>query len=87
MSTLIIKKFLPLNQLQLILNGRHQPSSSLSDLDIPIAFRKGNRSCTNHPISKFIFYDHLNLTFHQFALSVSSDYIPRSCEEALLVHA
>ena len=58
-----------------------QPSASLSSLDIPIALRKDNRSCTNHPISKFIFYDHL--------LSVCfirvSEYIPRSYEEALLV--
>ena len=24
------------------------------DLDVPIAIRKGNRSCKNHPISKFV---------------------------------
>jgi len=64
-----------------------QPSTSLSDIDIPIILRKGNRSCTNHPISKSVSYDHLNSTFHQFTLSVSSENIPRSYEEALLVLA
>jgi len=64
-----------------------QPSAFSSDLDIPIALRKGNRSCTGHPISKFVSYDHLNFTFRQFALSVSSEYIPKACEETLLVLA
>ena len=68
-------------------DGPHQPSTSPSDLDIPIALRKGNRSCTGHPISKFVSYDHLNFTFRQFALSVSSEYIPKACEETLLVLA
>jgi len=63
-----------------------QPTASSSNLAIPIALRKGKRSYTN-PISKFIFYDHLNSIFHQFALSMSSESIPRSCEEALLVPA
>jgi len=46
------------------------PSASPSDLDIPIVLRKGRRSCTNHFILNFISYDHLNLTFRQFALFV-----------------
>jgi len=45
------------------------PSASSSDLDVPIALRKGKRSCTDHPISNFVFYDNLNPTFRQFALS------------------
>jgi len=64
-----------------------QPITSPSDLDIPIALCKGNRSCTDHLISKFVSYDYLNPTFRQFALSASSEYISRSCEEALLVPA
>jgi len=61
-----------------------QPLASLSDLDIPNALYKRNRSCTNHPISKFVSYD-LYPSFRQFALSVFSEYIFKSCEEALLV--
>jgi len=40
------------------------PSASSSDLDIHIALRKGKQSCTDYPISNFIFNDHLNPTFH-----------------------
>ena len=46
------------------------PSSFSFDLDIPIALRRGKRSCTDHSISNFISYDHLNPTFRQFALFV-----------------
>ena len=64
-----------------------QTSTSPSDLNISITPRKGNRSYTNHHISKFNSYDHLNATFRQFALSVFSEYIPSSCEETLLIYA
>ena len=33
---------------------------NIDDLDIPIALRKGPRSCTQHPISKFLAYSHLS---------------------------
>lgn len=32
----------------------------LFDLDVPKVVRKGDRSCTKHPISKFMTYDHLS---------------------------
>jgi len=32
------------------------PSASPSNLDVPIALRKGKRFCTDHPISNFISY-------------------------------
>ena len=38
------------------------PSASLSNLDILIALRKDKQSCTDHLISNFVSYDHLNLT-------------------------
>jgi len=63
-----------------------QLSAPPSDFDVPIALRKINWSCTYHPISHFVFYDHLILSFCQFALSLSSVSIPRSYEEATLVH-
>ena len=31
-----------------------------SDLDLPIAIRKGTRTCTRHPISKYVSYDRLS---------------------------
>ena len=61
------------------------PSASPSDFDIRIALQKRKRSCIDHPISNFVSYDHLNPTFHQFALSLSSEFIPRSYTKDLLV--
>jgi len=63
------------------------PSAFPSNLDIPIALRKGKRSCTDHLISNFVSYDNLNPTFRHFALSLSSESILRSYTEPLLVHA
>jgi len=60
-------------------------STSPSDLDIPIVFQKGKWSCTDHSISNFLSYDNLNLTFHQFALSLSSKFILKSYTNVLLV--
>ena len=45
------------------IDGPPLPSASPSDLDIPIAPRKGKRSCTDHLILNFVSYDHLNLIF------------------------
>ena len=61
------------------------PSASPSDLDIPIAFRKGKWSYTDHPVLNFVSYDHLNPPFHQFALALSSECKLRSYTEAFLV--
>ena len=33
---------------------------TLNELDIPIALKTGQRSCTQHPISKFLGYSHLS---------------------------
>ncbi|XP_020266951.1 uncharacterized protein LOC109842493 [Asparagus officinalis] len=65
----------------------HVETSIPSDLDIPIALRKGKRSCLKYLISLFVSYDHLNSSFRQFALSLSTISIPRSHEEAMLVSA
>jgi len=48
-------------------------------------FCKGKWSCTDHLISHFIFNGHLNLSFCQFVMSLSSNSIPRSYEKAILV--
>ena len=53
------------------------PSASPSNLDVPIALRKGKRSYADHLISNFVSCDNLNPTFRQFALSLSSESIPR----------
>ena len=53
----------------------------------PLSFEKVNSVNTDHPISNFIFYDHLNPQFRQFVTLLSSASIPKSCEEVLLVSA
>ena len=44
-------------------DGLTPPLGSPSDLDIPIALREGKRSCTDHPISNFVSYYHINPIF------------------------
>ena len=58
------------------------PPQSTSDLDLPIAIRKGKRTCTDHPISNFVSFDHLS-PFKVFSLSISSLVVPKSYREAL----
>uniref|UniRef100_A0A2N9EMG3 Integrase catalytic domain-containing protein n=1 Tax=Fagus sylvatica TaxID=28930 RepID=A0A2N9EMG3_FAGSY len=59
------------------------PLQSTSDLDLPIALRKSKRTCTDHPISNFVSFDHLSSSFKAFSLSVSSIVVPKSYREAL----
>jgi uncharacterized membrane protein YgcG len=56
---------------------------STSDLDLPIALRKSKRTCTEHPISNYVSFDHLSSSFKAFSLSVSSIVVPKSYREAL----
>lgn len=59
------------------------PSNTISDLDIPIALRKGTRSCPKYPISMFISYSNLSSSFKAFTSSLSDIVIPRNIDEAL----
>ena len=53
-----------------------------SSLDLPIALRKGKRSCT-YPISACVSYDHLSLASRSFIASLDTVSLPRSVHEAL----
>ena len=53
-----------------------------STLDLPIALRKGKRSCT-YPISSFLSYEHLPLSAKTFIASLDSLVIPTTVSEAL----
>ncbi|XP_062114469.1 uncharacterized protein LOC133825558 [Humulus lupulus] len=59
------------------------PSNKELDLDIPIALKKGTRSCTQYPISKFISYSKLSSPFKAFTSNLPNVVIPRNIEEAL----
>ena len=51
-------------------------------LDMPIAWRKGVRTCTQHPIGNFISYDKLSPTFRAFTSSITEIQIPQNIQEA-----
>ena len=55
------------------------------DLDVPIALRKGIHSCTQHPISNYVSYDHLSPVFRAFLVNLSGVEISKSIEEALKI--
>ena len=53
-------------------------------LDVPIALRKCVRSCTSHPISKFVSYHRLSPSYRAFATNLSSCVsIPSTVQEAV----
>ena len=56
---------------------------NLNELDIPIALKKRQRSCTQHPISKFLGYSHLSTPMQALVTHLSKAEIPKSVDEAL----
>ena len=56
----------------------HDPS-----LDIPIALRKGFRSCTKHSIYNYVFYENLSPQFRAFTTRLDSTMIPHNIHIAL----
>ncbi|RVW35969.1 Retrovirus-related Pol polyprotein from transposon TNT 1-94 [Vitis vinifera] len=51
-------------------------------LNMPIAWRKGVRSCTQHPIGNFISYDKLSPTFRAFTFSITEIQVPQNIQKA-----
>ena len=51
-------------------------NSEVDDSNIPIAIRKGVRSCTQHPLSKYVSYKNLSPVFRAFTSQLSSMEIP-----------
>ncbi|KAA0040720.1 Retrovirus-related Pol polyprotein from transposon TNT 1-94 [Cucumis melo var. makuwa] len=54
-----------------------------SSLDLPIALRKGTRSCTKHSISNYVSYENLSPQFRAFTASLDSTTIPKNIYIAL----
>ena len=53
------------------------------DIYIPIAIRKGVRSCTSHTIAKFLSYHMLSDSYIAFTSKLSQHDIPKNIHEAL----
>ena len=56
---------------------------SSSDLDVPIAIRKGVRNCTKHSIANYLSYHKLSEKYKTFTTNVSHLFVPRNIQEAL----
>ena len=52
-------------------------------LDLPIAFRKGTRTCTKYHLCNFLSYQNLSPSFKNFTSKVSCVVIPKNIQEAL----
>jgi hypothetical protein len=55
----------------------------VNDTSLPIAQRKGVRSCTHHPVCNFVSYQHLSSPYRSFVSKLSSVSVPRNLQEAL----
>ncbi|RVW64339.1 Retrovirus-related Pol polyprotein from transposon RE1 [Vitis vinifera] len=56
---------------------------SMDDLNRPVAHRKGVRSCTQHPISKFVSYEKLSPNLRALITNLESIALPNCIQEAL----
>jgi len=56
---------------------------SSDELDIPIALRKGTRTCTKHPLSQFVSYSRLSPSYKALVLHLTSVSIPNHVQKAL----
>ncbi|KAF3790593.1 hypothetical protein EJ110_NYTH16121 [Nymphaea thermarum] len=61
----------------------HAPGPDINELDMPIAQRKGKRSCTLHPISGHLSMDRLTPTYRQFVKGLSAVALPQTPMDAL----
>ena len=55
---------------------------NIAELDVPIALRKGVRTCTQHPMSYFVSYDHLSPSLLAQTTNLAGVDIPRTIQEA-----
>ena len=55
----------------------------VDDLDLPIAKRKGVRTCTKHTISNYLTYSKISRDFKAFITKVFAIRVPKDIYEAL----
>ena len=58
-------------------------NESVDELDLPVALRKGVRSCTKHSIKNFLTYSNLSPRYRAFVAELDSVQIPNTVFEAL----
>ena len=61
----------------------HSTLPNVSNLDIPIAQRKGTRQCTKYPIANYLSYHRLSDNHKAFTSKITNLFVPRNIQEAL----
>ena len=77
----------PLSTVPAPLSPPPPPPPPVSDLDLPIALRKGTRQYTQYPIAHHVSPARLSPSYQSLALAVLTESIPKSYIEALQVPA
>ena len=80
-----------LNQPETPEEGQGNTEISTPTIELPIAIRKGTRTCTqkskkaspNHPISHYVSYQNLSQNHKAFTSKITNLFVPRNIEEAL----
>ena len=55
----------------------------VSDLDIPIAHKKGTHQCTKHHIANSLSYHKMSHSHKAFTSKITDIFVPRNVQEAL----
>ncbi|RDY10983.1 Copia protein, partial [Mucuna pruriens] len=81
----VTKPTLVLEQVQLSKLEVSIPENPIEDVidDMPIALRKGKRSCVKYSISQFVCTDHLSIQHQSFIVVIGAIKTPTSVQEAL----
>lgn len=54
--------------------------TNITDLNVPVALRKGTRSCTHHPVSNFVEYEHLSKSLQALVVNLEKYEVPRDIQ-------
>ncbi|CAN1790917.1 Retrovirus-related Pol polyprotein from transposon RE1 [Linum perenne] len=68
---------------QLQTNEEQIETEDNAELFLPIAYRKGVRECTKHPIRKWINYSRLNPNYQAFISQLDNERIPANIHEGM----
>ena len=82
----------PPHQCQSLPDPEQHPKDTLSkdnleqdNLDVPIALRKGVRTCTQHPIANYVNYERLSDQYKESTIKIDKVDIPKDIKSALRV--
>ena len=71
------------NQNSVSAEGNLELSDNIDELQLPIALRKGVRSCTQHSIGNYVSYSRLSPKYRAFVANLDRIMVPKDIKEAL----